>query len=93
MVTKSHLDVECPKFESSPHIWVQWKGTDVCCDVHCTCGHSGHVDGYFFYYYRCPGCDKVWEVGSHVMLYEVDGERAKEVGEAAIRTDNDQYED
>jgi len=26
-------------YEGRPHGWVQWKGTDVCMDVHCACGH------------------------------------------------------
>jgi hypothetical protein len=53
-----------------PHGWIQWKGTDVCMDVHCSCGTSGHVDTEFAYFYRCP-CGKVWAVGQSVKLHEL----------------------
>ncbi len=73
----SHLDVESPLFTGRPHIWIQWKGTNVCCDIRCTCGDGGHFDGDFFYFFRCPNCGKVWEVGTHVAIYEVTDDRAK----------------
>jgi hypothetical protein len=69
---KSHLDIETPQFEGVPHVWVQWKGTNVCCDVRCACGESSHFDGEFMYYIRCPHCGQAYEVGSHVKLYLVD---------------------
>lgn len=50
----SHLDIESPTFQGKPHLWIQWKGTDVCCDIHCSCGYFGHYDGAFFYFFRCP---------------------------------------
>jgi hypothetical protein len=66
----SHLDVESPVFVGKPHAWIQWKGTDVCADLHCECGWSGHFDGDFMYFFRCPACEQVWEVGTHVALYK-----------------------
>lgn len=69
---KSHLDIEGHQFAGKPHVWVQWKGTDVCCDVHCECGFSGHVDGEFFYFFECPQCHQIWEVGTHVQIHKVD---------------------
>jgi hypothetical protein len=75
----SHLDIESPQFEGKPHIWIQWKGTDVCCDIHCTCGASHHFDGDFFYFFQCPSCKKYWEVGTHVLIYEVPAERVKDL--------------
>ena len=74
----SHLDIESPQFEGKPHIWVQWKGTDVCADVHCSCGEMSHFDGDFFYFFRCPHCGQHWEVGTHVSIYPVMAERAGE---------------
>jgi flavoprotein len=53
-----------------PHGWIQWKGTEVCIDLHCSCGHHGHVDADFFYAYRCAGCGKCYHVGSYVKLVE-----------------------
>lgn len=52
-----------------PHGWIQWKGTDVCIDLHCSCGYLGHYDGEFFYYYECPNCKKKYSVGSNVILH------------------------
>jgi hypothetical protein len=31
------------------HGWIQWKGTDVCMDIHCECGTLSHIDGEFAY--------------------------------------------
>lgn len=50
------------------HGWIQWKGTNVCMDVHCECGHHGHVDAEFFYHYECPACHKKYAVGQVVKL-------------------------
>jgi hypothetical protein len=58
-----------------PHIWIQWKGTNACCDIHCVCGAFLHFHGDFFYFFRCPECKRYWEVGTHVALYEVDAAR------------------
>lgn len=51
-----------------PHGWIQWKGTDVCIDLHCTCGYHGHVDRDFFYFYQCPKCRQKYAVGQTVPL-------------------------
>lgn len=51
-----------------PHTFIQRKGTDVCMDVHCECGHHGHVDCMFAYYYRCIECGRVYEFGHEVSL-------------------------
>ena len=64
------LDTECP----APHGWVQWKGTDVCCDIHCECGEHTHFDGMFMYYVKCPHCGQVYECGGHIKLYPIDHE-------------------
>jgi hypothetical protein len=55
-----------------PYGWIQWKGTDVCMDVHCSCGGTMHVDADFLYYLQCPYCGQVYEVGGHVTLSPVD---------------------
>lgn len=48
--------------------WIQWKGTEVCIDLHCDCGFLGHFDGEFFYYYECPNCKKKYAVGQNIKL-------------------------
>lgn len=55
-----------------PSAWIQWKGTEVCADLHCACGHHGHFDGMFLYFYRCPACAAAYALGSTVRMYPVD---------------------
>lgn len=62
-----------------PHGWIQWKGTDICVDVHCKCGAVGHIDGEFFYYYRCAECGAKYAVGQHIKLIELNEQQVKEV--------------
>lgn len=78
-----------PRGES--HGWIQWKGTDVCIDIHCVCGHSGHVDGDFFYHYRCPSCQRVYAVGQNVKLIPLTAEQVQFLADAGltIYTDTD----
>lgn len=66
--------------KDKPHGWVQWKGTDVCIDLHCPCGYHGHVDATFFYTYRCHGCKKVYAVGMNVALIEITPEQQAALG-------------
>ena len=56
--------------DESPHAWIQWKGTDVCMDVRCPCGTSWHVDAWFCYHIKCPGCGKVYECNPYIELRE-----------------------
>ena len=51
--------------------FIQWKGTDVCCDFTCTCGHQAHIDAGFMYYVRCPECGSIWESPQHVTFTQV----------------------
>lgn len=47
--------------EHDPNVFIQWKGTDICADVHCGCGESFHLCGEMFVYaIQCPYCDAVW---------------------------------
>jgi hypothetical protein len=59
-------DTQIPKGEAKG--WIQWKGTDVCIDIHCACGHHGHFDGDFMYYYECPACKKVYAAGQTIKM-------------------------
>jgi len=67
-----------------PYGWIQWKGTDVCMDVHCVCGHHGHVDKDFFYFYKCPKCGKKYAVGAVVKLIPLTDEQASYVESTAV---------
>jgi hypothetical protein len=55
-----------------PHGWIQWKGTDVCMDIHCACGHHGHIDAEFVYMVRCPVCKVSYYVSPYVHLDQVE---------------------
>lgn len=58
--------------EAIPFGWIQWKGTDVCMDVHCACGAFLHIDASFAYYIRCPHCDQLYRCGEFVQLVPVE---------------------
>ena len=62
----------------STYGWIQWKGTDVCMDMHCSCGQLGHIDAEFAYFYECV-CGKRYAIGSVVKLIELTAEQAIEV--------------
>lgn len=72
--------MESPLFRGKPHLWIQWKGTDVCADIYCDCGQQCHFDGDFLYFFKCPHCGQRWEVGTHITIYKVkeDDERKLE---------------
>lgn len=64
--------------EGRPHGWIQWKGTDVCMDVHCTCGLTSHVDAKYLYYVRCPDCNRVYMCNGHIELVELTADEARD---------------
>lgn len=59
----------------TPNGWIQWKGTDVCIDLHCTCGYDGHVDSEFFYYYECPDCKGKYALSPNIALIPLTDEQ------------------
>ena len=48
--------------DDGPQAFIQWKGTDVCLDLQCTCGEHWHFDGDFAYVLQCPTCGAKWEM-------------------------------
>lgn len=48
------------------NVFIQWKGTDLCCDLRCLCGKHSHFDGDFAYVLKCPTCDRLWEMPTDV---------------------------
>ena len=59
---------------------IQWKGTDVCMDIFCPCGHHSHVDATFFYYFECIGCGKKFAVGANVAMIPLTDEQIEHAG-------------
>lgn len=70
--TIGHTEIEKSLFpKGRPHLWIQWKGTDLCADFHCECGNSFHIDSDFCYFVLCGQCGTTWEVGTHIPVYRV----------------------
>lgn len=61
--------------------WVQWKGTDVCADIHCLCGVMSHIDAEFAYYVQCPSCRRIYFLNGHIELVELTHEESQSVQE------------
>jgi hypothetical protein len=57
---------------SDANMFIQWKGTVVCLDFHCSCGTHGHYDGDFAYSLHCPACGAVYEMGTQVIAKRTD---------------------
>lgn len=55
-----------------PYVFIQWKGTNVCADIHCSCGSQFHIDGDFMYAIECVDCSRKYEIGWYVKMYPVD---------------------
>ena len=74
---KDRFYIDFPSLKDQPdgpHGWVQWKGTDVCIDLHCTCGADHHFDGEFLYHFKCGECGQVYEVGGFIKLHPLQHE-------------------
>ena len=54
------------------HGWIQFKGTDLCMDVRCKCGHVSHIDGQFIYVLECCVCGAKYELNGFIQLIERD---------------------
>ena len=57
-----------PVNKEGPHAWIQWKGTNVCADIHCECGAMTHLDDEFAYSVRCVVCNRLYGMDPHVTL-------------------------
>ena len=54
------------------YVFIQWKGTDVCCDITCpNCEKYYHFDGYLLYSFKCGKCGKVFRQPTHIGLTKV----------------------
>lgn len=71
-VKNSREAMNAQTIPSGPSGWIQWKGTDVCMDVHCICGQSSHVDADFLYHVKCPYCGRVYYCNGHIELIELE---------------------
>lgn len=56
---------------SGPHGWIQFKGSNLCMDVHCVCGELTHIDADFLYHVKCGVCSRVYELSGFIEFKEV----------------------
>ena len=54
-----------------PFGWIQWKGTDACIDIECTCGAHLHHDGDFMYHVQCGRCKQIYECDGFIKLHPI----------------------
>ena len=69
-------------YKGEPHGWIQWKGTDVCMDIHCKCGTLSHIDGEFVYNVICPNCKTAYFCNGHIELIEIEEKPTASIHEA-----------
>lgn len=70
---------------SDPYGWVQFKGTELCMDVHCSCGELTHIDGMFLYFIKCGSCGRIYELNGHIQLIERTSDEFNEIGLSSIK--------
>ena len=79
--------------EGDAHGWIQWKGTDVCIDLHCKCGYHGHWDGDFLYFYECPKCRTKYALGQNIRLIELTQEQSEHAAKSHVGFKSDEPDD
>lgn len=63
------IDRDSATFNGKPHAWIQYKWTDLCADIRCSCGVLTHVDADFAYQVKCGACGKLWALSMTVEMY------------------------
>lgn len=58
-----------PHPDTAAETFIQWKGTEVCMDFHCPCGHHSHFDAAFAYWVKCAGCGTIYKLGTQVRVF------------------------
>jgi len=92
MDVHKHIKENDVDLKDGPQGWIQWKGTSVCMDLFCECGHHGHVDADFFYFYKCSQCGKRYGVGQTVKLIPLEDEMADTLKDwQYARDENEEY--
>lgn len=61
----------------TPNCFIQYKGTDICMDFHCSCGDYGHIDAEFAYFIKCNSCGAIFEMPWHVYPRQLSEEEVK----------------
>ncbi|MCP4990860.1 MAG: hypothetical protein GY928_33910 [Colwellia sp.] len=56
---------------SAPYGFVQWKATNVFCELNCECGETSFYDGWFMYTVECPHCKAKYFVPFNIPLVKI----------------------
>lgn len=56
---------------SPPYAWIQFKGSYICADIHCSCGKLLHIDAEFSYYVKCPHCEQIYGLCGDIKLIPI----------------------
>ena len=62
---------EAFKVFPSSNAFIQFKGTDICMDLHCKCGYHNHFDGYFAHRVKCSKCGVVYAISPYPKIIEI----------------------
>ncbi len=71
MDTKQLYDLMDDKPKPKTYATMQMKGTDICADFQCECGHHNHYDGYFAHALKCSGCGAIYGVNPTIELTKI----------------------
>jgi len=63
--------------DDRPEAFIQWKGTDACIDLYCSCGRQFHFDGYFADELTCGHCGQAYELPSTLRATPVSPSRMR----------------
>ena len=50
---------------------VQWKNIELCADIECDCGATGHLDDTYYGNWRCHRCGRGFQLAWTCTAYEV----------------------
>ncbi len=51
--------------------FIQWKGTDICMDFHCECGHHNHYDGHYAHVIKCSKCGNMYAPSCNIEMIKI----------------------
>lgn len=58
-----------------PKVFIQWKSTNACIDLYCTCDEQLHFDGYFAAELTCGNCGQTYELPHMLKIKPVEPSR------------------
>jgi hypothetical protein len=69
----NEVGFEAAQWDIATQFFIQWKGTDVCMDLHCpACSYHNHYDGYFAYIVQCAKCKALYKLPELLPFKRID---------------------